>query len=561
MMRSRIEYSSREIIAEHGVVVAGHPLPAQAGVEIMKRGGNAVDAGVAAAFVAQLGEPGMCGVGGNGMIAVHCAGRSETTIFDDVTVAPAAATPDMFEIVPGNGGFYGWENVRDDANIIGHKSIAIPGTVAGLCAALKHYGTMSLKDVLAPAIDLAKNGVSVDAHMTVAIAKEMPYFDQFPALRDLLLIDGRVPVPGTSFWSPGDKFRSPDLADTYRAIAARGADAFYKGPIARAIAEEITSHGGILTYEDLATYESAAHVLQQEEFFTYRGLRYTPGASTIVVQLLNILENFDLPALGPDSPTYRHVMLETLRRAWTNHFVFAGELGLLTKEYAREVADLIHLDRVADEMLIVDPRTFEIGPLPKGAAGTSTTTNGNTTTLAAMDCAGNVFNILTSLGNNFGSKVVIPGTGIVMNDHMCNFDPVPGRSLSLGPSRRPPQGAHVPIFFRDDKPFLAMSAPGARRSMSGVIHVLVHCLDFGMGVQEAIETQRVWAEALYQEAFLDARIPQGVQQALAEMGHKVVSMDAATSSGFGRPTAVMIDPLSKLHGGADPMYGTGVAGF
>jgi len=148
-----------------------------------------------------------------------------------------------------------------------------------------------------------------------------------------------------------------------------------------------------------------------------------------------------------------------------------------------------------------------------------------------------------------------------MNDHMCNFDPVPGRPLSLGPSRRPPQGAHVPIFFRDDEPFLAMSAPGARRSMSGVIHTLVHCLDFGMGVQEAIETPRVWAEALYKEAFLDARIPMGVQGALIDMGHKIVSMDAATSGGFGRPTAVMCDLSGKLHGGADPMYGTGVAGF
>jgi gamma-glutamyltranspeptidase/glutathione hydrolase len=375
----------------------------------------------------------------------------------------------------------------------------------------------------------------------------------------LIQVDGRIPVPGT-FWAPGDKIYHHELADTFRAIAEGGADAFFQGQIARAMVDTIQSQGGVLTYEDLAAYESAVRVLQEDEFFSYRGLRYTPGASTILVQLLNILENFELGAMGPDRPTYRHIMLETLRRAWINHFLYAGEPGLLKKEYARQVAGLILPDRVADEMLVVDPRTCEVGPLPKEAAA-GPLTGGSTTTLAAVDRHGNLFNMLTSLGNHFGSKVVIPGTGIVLNDHMCNFDPVPGRPLSLGPSRRPPQGAHVPVFFRRGRPFLALSAPGARRSMSGVIHVLVHCIDFGMGVQEAIETPRVWAEAFYGEAFVDSRLAESVRRALAEMGHSILSMNAATSGGFGRPTAIMIDAAGKLHGGADAKYSTGVAGF
>ena len=148
-----------------------------------------------------------------------------------------------------------------------------------------------------------------------------------------------------------------------------------------------------------------------------------------------------------------------------------------------------------------------------------------------------------------------------MNDHMCNFDPVPGRPLSLGPSRRPPRGAHVPIFFRDSKPFLAVDAPGARRSMSGVVHALLHYIDFDMDIQSAMEAPRVWAEALYEESFLESRIPEDVQRALSDMGHRVVSMDAVASGGFGRPTGVSIDESGKLHAGADPLYGTGVAGF
>jgi gamma-glutamyltranspeptidase/glutathione hydrolase len=561
MIQSSIGFTRKEVVAENGVVAGGHDLVAQTGVGIMQQGGNAIDAGVAAAFVAQLAEPGMCGVGGNGIICVHRADRNETTVFDDTTVPPGAATPDMFELLPGQGGFYGWENVRDDANIIGHKSVAIPGTVAGLCAVLARYGTMQIKEVLAPAIELAENGVAVDTRTTVTITRAMKYFRQFPLLDALYLVDGLPPAPGT-FWAPGDKLRYPELADTYRAIAADGVDAFYKGRIAEAIAAEIARGGGILTYDDLANYRSETRELQEDHFGEYRGLRYTPGDSNFLTQALNILENFDLARFGPDSPTYRHLMLETMRRAWVNYFAFPREQGLLNKDYAAEVASRIRLDKAGHDVEPVSPAPYQGGESPKPVQGEAKSVGGHdTTTLAVADRDGNVFNMLTSLGNAFGSYVVIPGTGIVMNDHMCNFDPVPGRPLSLGPSRRPPRGAHVPIFFRDGKPFLAVDAPGARRSMSGVVHALIHYIDFDMDIQSAMEAPRVWAEAFYEEAFLESRIPEDVQRALGDMGHRVVSMDAAASGGFGRPTGVSIDENGKLHAGADSLYGTGVAGF
>jgi len=559
MIQSRIRPTREGVVAEHGVAAGGHDIIAQVGVEMMQKGGNAVDAGVAAAFVAQVARPGMCGVGGNGMIAIHHVGLGETAVFDDVTVPPAAATPDMFEILPGSGGFYGWASVRDDTNLFGHKSVAIPGTVAGLCEALERYGTMSLKDVLAPAIELAENGVEMDQRNALTIAGQMQYFRRFPHLGALLLVDGLPPRPGY-FWEKSDKLTFRELVDTYRAIAEGGADAFYKGPIAQAIASEMARHGGILTYEDLASYHSDVSVLRDEGFYEYRGLLYTPGASIILVHILNILENFDLASMGPDSPTYRHVMIETLRRAWTNFFAYGREPALWSKEYAREVARLIPLDRASEEVQPV-PLSYQGGTRPEGVGSNPPTRSGNTTTLAAADREGNVFNMLTSLGAGFGSKVVVPGTGIVLNDNMANFNPVPGQPLSLGPRRRGAQGAHCPVFYRDGKPFLAMSASGARRSMSAVVHVLVHCLDFGMDIQEAIEVPRVWAEALFEEVFVDSHIPKEVQQALADMGHRIVSMDAATTGGFGCPTAIGIDESGKLHGGADPMYGTGVAGF
>ena len=368
MIQSRIEFTRKEVVAENGVVAGGHDLVARTGVEMMQAGGNAVDAGVAAAFVAQLAEPGMCGIGGNGIICIHRADGGETTVFDDTTVPPAAATPDMFELLPGSGGFYGWENVRDDANIFGHKSVAIPGSVAGLCAALERYGTMSITDVLAPAIDLAENGVEVDTRAAVTIARTMKHFRRFPLLGALYLVEGLPPTPGT-FWVPGDKLTYPELADTYRAIAEDGADAFYKGRIAEAIAAEIARGGGILTYEDLANYRSDVRDLQDENFGEYRGLRYTPGDSNFLTQTLNILENFDLASFGPDSPTYRHLMLETMRRAWVNYFAFPREPGVLSKDYAHEVASLIRLDKTSHDVQPVSPSPYQEGEPPDQTHG------------------------------------------------------------------------------------------------------------------------------------------------------------------------------------------------
>ena len=558
MKQGRITYTREEVVAENGVVAAGHPLVSRIGVETMQRGGNAVDAAVAAAFAAQIAEIGMCGLGGNGIILVHHAGRQETTVFDDTTVPPAAATPDMFEVLPGSGGFYGWDNVQDDANIVGHRSVAIPGTVAGLCAALDRYGTMDLNSVMEPVIQLAAGGVEVDQRAALAVAAEMRFFSQFPALAELLAPDGLPPIPGT-FWAPGKPVTYPELADSYRAIASEGPEAFYKGEIARAIAADMQRNGGILTYDDLVTYESDVKDVDTNELPEYRGMKYTPARSTFLVQSLNILQSFDLAALDPVSPEFLHLMLETMRGAWVNYFAYPREPGLLTLEYAAEVAGLIDARSVC-RAGPVDPSPYQDSQA-QIERGPASRPGGNTTTLATADREGNVVNLLTSLGNAFGSKVVVPDTGIVLNDHMCNFDPVPGRALSLGPTRRPPPGAHVPIFFRDGTPFLAADAPGARRSMSGVLHVLVNCIDFEMGVQAATEVPRVWAEALYEASFVDDRIPGAVVADLTDRGHTVVSMDPSVSGGFGRPTAVTIDPSGLLHAGADPMYGTGVAGF
>lgn len=546
-------------MAENGAVAAGHDTVAKVGVQIMSEGGNAIDAAVGCAFAAQIAEPGMCGVGGNGIMMLYNASHpGQTTVLDDTTVPPSKATSDMYKVLPGTGGFYGWDNVEDDANLIGPLSVAIPGTVAGLCTALEKYGTMDINTVIQPAIELAEKGILADQRITMAFAAEMKYFENFSELKKILLANGKLPIPGT-FWSPGDRVTFPELANSFKLISQEGSSAFYQGELAHAIDSHMSEIGGILTYEDLSGYSSDVGNIMTKTMPEYRGLKYGPGNSGFLVQVLNILKCFDISSMDPLSTDFLHLLLETMRHAWTNYFAYPRETGLLTIDYAKEIADLINPHKSIPKKPL-DPSPYQSQKVLKSSFSSRIKPD-NTTTIATADKEGNIVNLLTSLGNNFGSKVVVPNTGIVLNDHMCNFDPVPGRPLSLGPSRRPPPGAHVPIFFRDDKACLAIDAPGARRSMSGVLHTIINCIDFGIGVQAATEYPRVWAEAFYEESFLDSYIPDSIQSDLVKLGHKIVPMEPSTSGGFGRPTAVSIDPSGLIHAGADPMYNTGTAGF
>ncbi len=559
MIKHPIRYSRQEVVAENGAVASGHDTVAKVGVQIMSEGGNAIDAAVGCAFAAQIAEPGMCGIGGNGIMMVYSASHpGQTTVFDDTTVPPSSATPDMYKLLPGTGGFYGWDNVENDANLIGPLSVAIPGTVAGLCTALEKHGTMDINTVIQPAIELAERGILADQRITMAFASEMKYFKKFKELKSILFGKGKLPIPGT-FWSPGDTVTFPELANSLKIISREGSSGFYQGKLAHSIDSHMSEIGGILTYNDLYNYSSDVRNVMKETMPEYRGLKYAPGDSGFLVQSLNILQCFDISSMDPNSTDFYHLMLETMRHAWTNYFAYPREPGLLTIDYAKEIADLID-PQISRPKKPLDPSTYQSEKATPSYLPPKTKPE-NTTTITTADKKGNIVNLLTSLGNNFGSKIVVPKTGIVLNDHMCNFDPVPGRALSLGPTRKPPPGPHVPIFFRDDKAYLAIDAPGARRSMSGVLHTIINCIDFGIGVQAATEYPRVWAEAFYKESFLDSFIANSVQSDLAKLGHKIVPMEPMTSGGFGRPTAVSIDQAGLIHAGADPMYNTGTAGF
>ncbi len=568
MIKSHVHVKREEVVAESGVVATGHPLSAETGVHILERGGNAVDAAVAAAFVAGVIEPWNCGIGGHGFASIYKADTGETEILNWVTKAPRAARPDMFELEEGTGGTFAWPKVKDDANATGYLAAEMPATAGGLAELLQRHGTMSLAEVLQSAISLATEGYPVDWRTSYYISACLDYMRRFPALAAIYTKDGLPPRVG-SFFTPGDRLILSDLGATLGRIAAEGPDFIYRGDVAQRIAMEMAANGGIITAEDLAELEPE---IEMEPRWSYRDVNYIAGTCPIIVEVLNILECFDLRSLGPEHPTYRHLMLEAMRQAWADcltylgdpHFVDAPWKGIRSKAYAQEMAETIDLDRAATKRTPGDPWKYEGRPRPTEAKPSSKpmpTGSEHTTQVASIDSQGNMVSMGISLGNSFGSKVAIPGTGIVLGNGTESFDPRPGRPQSIAPGKRPWKQSPAVLMFKDNRPYATICGSGGRRITCAALHIMVHLVDFDMGIQEVIESCRVHAE--FEEAYVDDRLPHSTITALRRMGHQVVPVHEDFVMGnFGRPSAALIDPKTgKRHAGADPMRSAGAAGY
>ena len=315
--------SRSEVVAERGVVAGGHMAEAEAGVRMLEAGGNAIDAIVAAAFTGFVVEPDSCGVGGYGRLAMFLADRQEFVTIDHYVRAPRAATATMFEIDPApDGMYYGWPRVVDRRNEWGYLAPAVPGAVAGLCAAQERYGLLPLAQVLEPAIEAAEAGVLVTWDLALAIARRIKQIRSVPHAADRLLRNGDVPAVASAF-GDGDRIDFSDLAGTLRrTIAREGAAGFYTGPVAEAIGREIAAHGGILTADDLATYRPK---IMREQAATYRGYTYVTANDQVGYEALNILEQFDLAGYGAESVEFRHLMAEAMGHAFADNMVHYGD--------------------------------------------------------------------------------------------------------------------------------------------------------------------------------------------------------------------------------------------
>jgi len=521
---------------QNGVVSTAKPDSAQIGIDILKAGGNAVDAAVAVGFAQGVLEPNANGLGGGGFMTIKLAGMKEAVVVDFREVAPAAATPDLYKFGP-------------DGKLIGTPSITgglasgVPGDVAGLLYALENYGSGKLtrQQIMQPAIDWAMK-VPVTANLAGAIKDNFDRIKLFPATAQIYFKDG---LP----YEIGDTIQNSDLQATLKLIAAGGAKAYYEGDLAKKIAAEVQARGGILTADDLKNYKVQ---VRKPATGTYRGYTIisTPPASsggTHIVEMLNILENWDMHALGQNTAKSLHLWGEAMKLVYADRSQYMADTafakvpleGLTSKAYAKELAAKISLDKAL--------------PLPVGPGNPSKYESGSTTSFSVMDKDGNMVACTKSINYFFGSAVVVPGTGIIMNDHMDDFALKPGSVNSIEPGKRP-LSSMSPTLVLDPqgRSFMTVGAAGATRIITAVSQIISNVIDHGMPIQQAISAPHVYRTNTTDYS-VEGRIPVSAVNGLLALGHKVAAIQDDYSPSQGVSQGCLYDwATHTLYGGADP---------
>jgi gamma-glutamyltranspeptidase/glutathione hydrolase len=551
------------IVAQHGMVAAGHPLAAEAGMRILKAGGNAIDAAIATWAVQGEVEPGMTGLGADMFVLYYNAKTREVKFINGTGYAPQAATIDFYK---SKGG------IPDE----GPLSIAVPGAVAGAAYAVKTYGTRSLADVLAPAIEIADDGFPVSEALASTIESSRSKLAKFPPSTKIYFKDGKPLVMG-------DIIRNPDLGRTLRAIAAQGPDAFYKGEVARNTAAFLKANGGIIGEADLASYQpyedAPVHV-------NYRGVEVyecPPNSQGFVMlEALNILEGYKLKEMGRNSAPYLHAITEALKLSFADRNAYVGDpkfvpnipmKELLSKEYAVARRALIDPNRaISGEPAPGDPRGMKataaghahVYASPQAVPADVKPFDPNeilnlTTYLAVVDKDHNMVSITSSLLSGFGSGMVVDKGGFVMNDRMRYFYLDPKDVNSLQPGKRTRQTINPAMALKDGKPWVAFGTPGSDTQPQTQLQFFLNVAEFGMNVQEALEQPTVISNSFrdsYQphdvkgKLLTPALLPKDVQEALAAKGHV---LDIRNVKGVGSVKAILIDPRTGvLMGGVSP---------
>ena len=514
----------RAVTAARGMVVTNHPLASAAGAEMLAAGGNAVDAAVASLFALTVVEPMMVGVFGAGHAQVFMPGRMHTVI-DAYTTAPAAARPDMYR--PVSETWPDYMEVDGRENTVGLGSVGVPGTLAGWCEMLARFGTLDLATVTVPAIRHAEHGFRVTGYLSECIAETASDLARFPD-------SVRVFLPGGAPLAKGDRLVQPEYAATLRTIASDGPGALYGGALGRRVAEHMARHGGLITLDDLAGYRTVERVPVRG---TYRGFEIAgaappTGGGIHLIQMLNVLEGFDVAGLGYGTVDGIHLLAEAMKIAFADRNAATGDPAFIDVPVAR----LIAKDYAAARRDGID----------MGKAGAYTAGVGvgspHTTHLTVADADGNVVAATQTINNLFGSKAMVPGTGMLLNNTMALFDPHPGHTLSVAAGKRMTSSMAPTIVFRDGRPAFALGLPGGVRIFTSVLQALVNLIDHGMSLQEAVEAPRVWTQG--QDLEVEMAVPDAVRASLAARGHRVVPVPHV-AGGMG---AIAFEPDHTLTG-------------
>lgn len=474
------------VAADSGMVVSSHYLASEAGMEVLRSGGNAVDAAVATAFALAVTLPSAGNIGGGGFLVYHGADGMVTS-FNFREKAPMAATPDMYLGPDGQ--------VKDNSNHEGPLAIGVPGTVAGLVLAHERLGSLPWARLVQPAVTLAEDGFPSTRDMT-GFLRRLSQTDNplYAATRKAFLKNG------LDVYEPGEAWKQPDLAASLKRIRDHGHDGFYKGATARLLVDFMAKHGGIITEEDLARYQAEE---QPPIHGNYRGhdvYAMSPPSSggIALVTMLNILEGYDLAALGHNSAQYLHVLSEAMRRAFADRAKHVGDPkfnpkmpvdNLISKAHGEALRKSIDMARAS----VSDSSEFgQLYLIPESE---------ETTHLSVMDADGNAVSLTYTLEYSYGSRIVADGTGFLLNNEMGDFNPIPGYTDSRGyigtepnlvaPEKRMLSSMTPTIVARGGKPYMVVGSPGGRTIINTVLQIVLNVVDFDMTIAEAVEAPRI----------------------------------------------------------------------
>jgi gamma-glutamyltranspeptidase / glutathione hydrolase len=522
------EERAAAVTGKHGMVVCVSPEAAEVGVAIMKQGGNAVDAAVSVAFAMAVTYPAAGNIGGGGFMLVHAPGK-EPTVFEYRETAPASVMRDTFAKTTD------WHD---------HKAAGVPGTVRGLELAHKKYGKLHWKDLLAPAIRLADEGFALDAPMVKSLNDALKKKGGNDEFRLVFGKDG-----GKADWQVGDRLLQKDLAKTLRQIADAGPSAFYSGALSYLLIAEMKAGGGYITRQDLAGYRAKE---RKPIHGTYRGFDvYAPSPPSsggiALVEMLNMLEEFDLRKMGANTAESRHLMAEVMRRAFVDRAKFLGDPDftripdhLTSKEYAKKLVASIDLNKATPSESLAD-----------GIALSKE--SDNTTHFSVIDSDGMAVSNTYTLEDGYGSKVVVRGAGFILNNEMGDFNARPGVTNTKGrigtepnlvePGKRMLSSQTPTIVLKDGKPFLVTGSPGSRTIINTVLCVMTNVIDFEMDIQAAVDAPRLHHQWFPDELMIESKDADLIRK-LEALGHKVKTQKQ------GDAHSIWIDPKTGLYQGA-----------
>jgi gamma-glutamyltranspeptidase / glutathione hydrolase len=539
--------AEQPIRARHGMVVSVHHLASDAGLEVLREGGNAVDAAVATGFALAVVHPIAGNLGGGGFLLLRTRDGISTFI-DYREKAPLAATETMYQDAKGN--------VIPDASVIGYRSIATPGSVAGMVYAERKYGKLGLKRVMAPAIRLAWEGFELSAEEAHELADED--LARFPDSKRIFQRDGQL-------YKAGEIFKQPELARTLERIAADPED-FYDGKLAHELVEELKKGGALITLEDLAQYDVVERKPVTGTFHDYTIISAPPPSSggVVLVSALNILEGYDLARLGDRSPGSLHLITEAYRRAYMDRTDYLGDPDynhipieeLTAKKYAAAWRNGISTNTASESATLHRPVGF-LPPAPT-TAGHLRVESQDTTHYSVVDSEGNAVAVTTTLNDNFGSHVTAGTLGFLLNDEMDDFAAkmgvpnmfglIQGPANAIAPGKRPLSSMTPTIVLENGKLRFVLGSPGGARIITTVGNIFLSVAEGGLNIQQAVDAPRFHHQYLPDKLVLEPGFSEQTLNKLRSMGYSLVNKDGHWSNG----ECIAVDPTSgELEGGQD----------